>query len=72
MDYNICLVFFGQAFGFANGRALLSVFAGDALVAFAPHGPTIFIGYHMLVPGAASFILLGAVKKNLDEFNKGS
>lgn len=72
MDYYIRFVFFGQAFGFANGRALLSVFAGDALVALTAHGPTIFIWHHMLVPRTASFIALGAIEKNLNEFNKGS
>ena len=72
MDYNIRFVFSGQALGFLDGCALLSVFAGDPLVALSSHGPTLFMWHHVLVPGTPSFILLGAVKKDLNEFYKGS
>ena len=44
------------------------MFGGNALIAFAPYGPGIFIGDHMLVPGSPSFPLAGTIEKNLDQF----
>lgn len=69
VNNNVRLIFFGQTFGFSNRCTLFTVFACYAFVALAAHGPTFFIGHHMLVPCAAPFIPILAVDKNLNKLN---
>jgi len=67
MDNHISLVFSGKLLRFPDGRILVPVFRGDALVPLSPYGPTLFIGHHVLVPRPALFALTGTFKKELYE-----
>ena len=69
VDDHIRLVLPGQSPGLANSGVLTQVFGGDAFVALPPDGPPVFIGHHMLVPGPPPFVLAGAFKKDLCEFD---
>ena len=69
MDDHIGLVFFGQTLGLANGGTLLTMFAGDPLVALTTNAPTLFIRNDMLMPCTAFFAATGTIQKDFDEFD---
>ena len=69
MDNDIGLVFSGQPLCFSYSGLLQPVGGSDPLVALAAYGPTLFMGYHILVPGSWSILRTRTLKKDLHQFN---
>jgi hypothetical protein len=70
MDDHIGPVFPGQAFCLIDRSILEPVFGGDTFISLTPYGPTVIIGYHVLVPGPSSLALPTALKKGLNKFTQ--
>ena len=69
VNNHICLVLSGQLFCLPNGCILTPVFRRNTFIPLTPYGPTVFMWYHMLVPGPSPFALTRTFKKDLCQLN---